>query len=321
MSESTKQNDLPTRCVTIDVEEYYHIESAYDAIPKAKWHDWPSRVQRNVDLLLALLGDRQQRATFFVLGDVAKRTPQAVRAIAEAGHEIASHGSLHDRLHRLNPQSFRDDLSASRQTLEDVAGQAVVGYRAPTFSIVPETAWAIDVLLELGFEYDSSVFPVKHALYGVPAAPDRPYWIAGGGSGGRLLEMPPLTWSPTGPLAALARSRGGKLPVAGGGYFRLLPLWLMKQGLRQAAAQRRPAVLYFHPWEFDPGTPRMPLGWKGRLRTYTGLKSAARNLATILDQPARWVAMADLLEGARQSADAQPTFRLDEAGGERATAA
>jgi polysaccharide deacetylase family protein (PEP-CTERM system associated) len=281
--------------VSIDVEEYFHIEAAHGRIARDQWDHWPSRVERNVDLLLELFARVNQRGTFFILGHCAQRHAAMVRRIAEAGHEVASHGSMHDRLHRLTPATFRNDLIASKNLLEDQTGRRVIGYRAPTFSIVPQTAWAIDVLAEAGLEYDASIFPVRHPWYGVPTAPDRPF-IVQGPQGGRILEVPPLTWSPGGLLKPLAKSRGGKLPVAGGGYFRLLPLWFMKRGLRQAQEQGRPAILYFHPWEFDPDMPRMPLSFTGRLRTYTGLKSALKNLEAIMSMPGNWGTIAGSLE-------------------------
>jgi len=305
---STSHNS-PFRCVSIDVEEYFQIEAAHGCIARDQWNDWPSRVERNTDLLLDLFHRQNQQGTFFVLGHIAKHHPQLIKRIADAGHEIASHGTNHDRLHRLDPDSFRQDLLESKHLLEDLTGGSVVGYRAPTFSVVPQTAWAIDVLAEAGFQYDASVFPVKHQWYGVPGAPDRPFLIQGP-DGGRLLEVPPLTWSPGGVLKPIAASRGGKLPVAGGGYFRLLPLWFMKRGLRQAAQQGRPAILYFHPWEFDPDMPRMPLSFTGRLRTYTGLKSALSNLESIMATPGRWRPIAQGLDEFRTQAESTAVFDL-----------
>jgi len=299
----------PLRCVSIDVEEYFHIEAAHGRITRDQWDQWPSRVEQNVDLLLELFDRCQQRGTFFILGHVVQRHGAMVRRIADAGHEIASHGTMHDRLHRLDADSFREDLLTSKKLLEDATGKGVIGYRAPTFSIVPETAWAIDVLSECGFEYDASIFPVKHQWYGVPDAPDRPF-IVRGPQGAELLEVPPLTWSPGGLLKPLARSRGGKLPVAGGGYFRLLPLWFMKRGLAQADALGRPSILYFHPWEFDPQMPRMPLSFTGKLRTYTGLKSALKNLETIMRTPGRWGAIADSLSELKAMSQELPVYSL-----------
>lgn len=303
-------DNSPLQSVTIDVEEYFHIEAAYGRIPRDQWDDWPSRVERNVDLLLSLFHRLNQRGTFFILGHAAQRHAAMVRRIADAGHEIASHGTMHDRLHRLTPDTFRDDLLTSKRLLEDQTGKAVIGYRAPTFSVVPQTAWAIDVLAECGFQYDASIFPVRHQWYGVPSAPDRPFLVQGRQGGATLLEVPPLTWSPGGLLKPLARSRGGKLPVAGGGYFRLLPLWFMKRGLAQAHEQGRPAILYFHPWEFDPDMPRMPLSFTGKLRTYTGLRSALRNLETIMQRGGRWGAIADALPELRREAEGWPVFAL-----------
>ncbi len=288
----------PLRCVSIDVEDYFHIESAYRVVGPSRWGDWPPRVVANVERLLGLFEKHQQKGTFFILGHVAREHPRVPRIIAAAGHEIASHGSNHDRLHRLNPARFREDLLASKKLLEDLTGKPVLGYRAPTFSVTRQTAWALDVLAESGFAYDASIFPVRHPLYGVPDAPDRPF-IATGPGGASLLEIPPLTWS-------LTASK--KLPVAGGGYFRLLPLWFMRRGLRQAAAQGRPAILYFHPWEFDPDQPRMPLSFTGRLRTYTGLKSALANLDRIMAMPGRTGPIADHLDEFR--ALAQTNLKL-----------
>ncbi len=299
-------NAAPLRCVSIDVEEYFHIEAARGTVPRSQWDHWPSRVEANVERLLSLLDRHRLSGTFFVLGDVAQRHRQLARRIADAGHEVASHGTGHDRLHRLNPDSFRDDLLTCKHLLEDQLGRAVLGYRAPTFSLVPQTAWAIDVLAKAGFTYDASIFPVRHPWYGVPAAPDRPFMVQGYPDGPRLLEIPPLTW-----MLPAVPFRSRKLAVAGGGYFRLLPLGLMRRGLAQAAVQHRPAVLYFHPWEFDPDMPRMPLVGLNRLRTYIGLRSAARRLEQIIGQPARWLTMARLAHELIQTPSALPSFHLN----------
>lgn len=290
----------PLRCLSIDVEEYFHIEAAYKTILRSDWDRWPSRVEASVDLLLTLFNRHNRLGTFFILGYVAQKYPAMVKRIAEQGHEIASHGTGHDRLHRLTAETFKIDLRQSKHLLEDLTGQQVIGYRAPTFSVMPETSWAIDVLLEEGFTYDGSVFPVRHHWYGVPAAPDKPFMIQGQTGGQKLLEIPPLTYA--------MGSR--KLPVAGGGYFRLLPLWFMKSGLKQSAAQNRPAVLYFHPWEFDPEIPDMKLPWTGTLRTYTGLSTAAKKLESIMREPAHWTTMATAAELWREDAMKRPTFTL-----------
>jgi polysaccharide deacetylase family protein (PEP-CTERM system associated) len=291
------------RCVSIDVEEYFQIEAARGAVGRGRWGDWPSRVERNMDLLLDLFDRTGCRATFFFLGCVAEKHPDLARRCADMGHEVASHGSMHDRLHRLTPETMRKDVLGSKRLLEDQTGRAVVGYRAPTWSLTRETSWAVDVLGEAGFKYDASVFPVRHPMYGVADAPDWPCYLegsAGGDGGAGLLEVPPLTW----------RVMGKKLAVAGGGYFRLLPLSLMKRGLAQAALEGRPAVLYFHPWEFDPGMPRMPLGLAGRVRTYTGLKNAAGKLEEIIRGYAGWRPIGDCLGELGAMAKKTGVFRL-----------
>ncbi len=298
----TDTPNLPLRCLSIDVEDYYQIESAYHVIPKSDWDHWPARVERNTDLLLELFARHGRKGTFFVLGSMARKHPTLVRRIVAGGHEIASHGTMHDRLHRLNAESFREDLHASKVILEDQAQQPVIGYRAPTFSVTPQTAWAIDVLHREGFQYDASIFPVHHPLYGIPGAPDQPFYVRGHAQGATLLEVPALTW----------KVGKKKLAVAGGGYFRLLPLWFMQRGLQQAAQQHRPAVLYFHPWEFDADLPRMPLKFTGRLRTYTGLKRAAHRLEKIMQQPARWCALREVLDELHTMAKRVPTWTLKE---------
>jgi polysaccharide deacetylase family protein (PEP-CTERM system associated) len=302
-SPSDRSDTTAIRCVSIDVEEYFQIEAAHGTIGQARWVDWPSRVQRNMDLLLELFDKTNCKATFFFLGFVAEKHPDLARRCVDLGHEVASHGSMHDRLHRMTPESMRQDVLNSKHRLEDQTGQAVLGYRAPTWSITRETRWAVDVLAEAGFKYDASVFPVKHPNYGVSDAPDRPYYLQGSNGGVKLLELPPLTW----------RVMDRNLAVAGGGYFRLLPLSLMKRGLAQAAAQGRPAILYFHPWEFDPGMPRLPLGLTGKVRTYTGLKSAAKKLEQIIrgyDVAGGWQPIREHMDRMSGIADSTGAFTL-----------
>jgi len=292
----------PWRCLSIDVEEYFQVEAAQSAgIGREQWDHWPSRVERNVDLLLTLFNRHKRKGTFFILGCIARTHPGLVRRIAAAGHEIAAHGMWHERLHRLTPDTLRRELTDCKKLLEDQGQTPVQGFRAPTFSIVPTTAWAIDVLLEAGYQYDSSIFQVRHPSYGVPLAPDHPYLVRQSAQSPTLLEIPPLSW----------RVLGRNIPVAGGGYFRLLPLWFMRRGLRQAARQGRPAVLYFHPWEFDPEMPRLPLSRTGRLRTYTNLHKAQPRLEAIMAQHARWTPIADMLAEVRNAATQRPVFTLN----------
>lgn len=290
----------PLRCLSIDVEEYFQIEAARGVVARDRWYQWPTRVEACMDKLLALFDETGVRATLFILGHVAELHPQLVRRCADAGHEIASHGTWHDRLHRLNPQSFKEDVRRSRTLLEDITGRPVLGYRAPTWSITHQTAWAVDVLAELGFMYDASIFPTVHPQYGIPDAPTTPYFVRNGEYGTSLLEVPPLIW----------RTMGRNVPVAGGGYFRILPLALMKYGLEQAAEENRPAVLYFHPWEFDPDMPRLPLSITGRLRTYLGLKHSLDKLRHILTNYDGWMSIEQALPTCRAMAQQQPAFVL-----------
>jgi polysaccharide deacetylase family protein (PEP-CTERM system associated) len=288
----------PLSLVTVDVEESFHIEAARAHVSRATWDDRPSRVQASVEWLLQTLADASARATFFTLGWIARRHPRLVERIARQGHEVACHGHLHDRLHRLDPRSFADDLRLARAALRDAAGVEVRGYRAPTFSVTRATRWAVDVLIDQGFDYDSSIQPTRHPQYGVIDSPGEPYRLIDS-AGRSIAELPPLTWR-LGPL---------RLPVAGGGYFRLFPLQFMLQGVRQARAAGRPAMLYFHPWEFDPDQPRLPLPRLNRLRTYQGLRRARPRFQSLLKQ-VRSTTVSDWL--ATQSIVDWPTFSLSE---------
>jgi polysaccharide deacetylase family protein (PEP-CTERM system associated) len=268
MITTTAQPDV---LLSFDVEEHFQIEAARDTIDPGQWDNWPGRIKPNLDWLLEQLAQHQATATFFVLGWVARRQPRIVRAIADAGHELACHGYGHDRLHRLDPDRLRADLAAARAAIEDQAQQPLIGYRAPCFSLTAQTAWAVDVIAGQGFAYDSSIQPIHHPACGQADAPRRPYQLVGP-SGGRLLEVPPLTW----------RCGRLRLPVAGGGYFRLLPLVAMHRGIAQARRAGQPAPLYFHPWEFDPDQPRLPLGPRQRWRTYVGIRRTRPRLQTLL---------------------------------------
>ncbi len=255
-----------------DVEEYLHVEAAAEA--GLRPHDWthlPPRLGHSIARILRLLEEHQVRATFFVLGWTARHEVEVVKAIAEAGHEIASHGMNHQMLTRLSAHEFRQDLADSRKALEDIAGKPVVGYRAPTFSIMHKNAWALDVLAESGFVYDSSIFPIRHDRYGVPDAP-RGCHIAQGPGGGRLLEMPPVT----------RRILGSNIPVGGGGYFRLFPLGLLCGALRKMQRAGQAGMIYLHPWEFDPDQPVLPMGRLSRFRHRVGLAGTEKKLSRLL---------------------------------------
>jgi polysaccharide deacetylase family protein (PEP-CTERM system associated) len=265
----------PSVVLSFDVEEHFRIEAAsrLSIDPSLKTY-YTERLAPSTRWLLDQLDRSNIRATFFIVGLIARHNPALVRAIARAGHEVASHGWDHQRVHHFNPMSFRADLSQSKDALEQVTGQPVLGYRAPTFSVMAQTAWAVDVLAEVGLEYDSSIYPVYHDRYGVPEAPRSPFLVRGGSHA--ILELPPAT----------LRVLGLTVPMGGGGYFRLFPLFLTNWAIRQMLRDTSPpvAMLYFHPWEFDPDQVRLPLGRLSRFRTYVGLQRSQRRLSTLLSQ-------------------------------------
>ncbi len=255
---------------TVDVEEHFHVNAFDGVVSRYDWERLPSRVERNVDVLLDLLGRANALATFFTLGWVARRQPELVRRITAAGHEVASHSFWHRRVGTLSPAEFREDVRTSKAAIEDAAGQPVFGFRAPSFSIVPGTEWAFDVLLEEGYGYDSSVFPIRRPGYGYPAAPAAAHRISR--AAGALLEIPLATTT----IAGL------RLPAAGGGYLRQLPIGLIRRALREHAERRAPAMFYIHPWEIDPDQPRLAVPFLTRVRHYRGLDKALPRLEQLL---------------------------------------
>jgi polysaccharide deacetylase family protein (PEP-CTERM system associated) len=236
--------------LTFDVEEYFHAEAFAGVVRPEEWPSLESRVVAATERILDLLGESGTRATFFVLGWVAERHPGLVRAIQGQGHEVACHGYGHQMITRLSRAQFAADIERAKATLEDAAGRAVIGYRAPTFSVVRETLWSLEILAEAGFRYDSSIFPIVHDRYGIPDAPRFPHRRPTG-EGSAIAEFP---------LSTVARLKW-RFPVAGGGYFRLLPYAVTAWALRQLnRKESQPAIVYLHPWEIDPGQPRLPVG-------------------------------------------------------------
>lgn len=257
--------------MTVDVEDYFHVSAFDHVVSRADWGSFESRVTANTDRLLELYASASVRSTFFVLGWVAERFPTLVRRIAEQGHEVASHGYHHQLLYMLTPKQFREDVRAAKATIESVTGRAVLGYRAPSYSVIQSSLWAIDVLIEEGHVYDSSIFPIHHDRYGIPDSPRHPYRLHR--AAGSLLEVPGST----------VRVGGVNLPIAGGGYFRLLPYAWTKWGIERVnRREREPVVFYTHPWELDPDQPRMPVSRTTRVRHYRGLERTSGRLTRLL---------------------------------------
>lgn len=257
---------------SVDVEDYFQVAALAPAIPRDSWCQREPRVERNTECILGRLAERGVRGTFFVLGWIAERHPTLVKRIRAAGHEIASHGYSHRLIYGQSHSEFRAETDRSKRLLEDLTGTEVIGYRAASFSITRQSLWALDVLIDLGFQYDSSIFPIRHHRYGIPEATREPARICA--PSGRMLAEFPL---------ATARIGGFNLPVSGGGYFRLLPYWVTRSGLRQINRREgRPAAFYLHPWEIDPEQPRVRVGRLSSLRHYTNLRRCEARLQRLL---------------------------------------
>lgn len=260
--------------LSIDVEDYYHVEAFADRISRRDWAGFPSRVRSNTQRALRIFEEYRCRGTFFVLGWVAERDPRLVREIIEAGHEVACHSYCHRRVSTLTPAAFREDLRRAREVIENAAGVRIFGYRAPSFSIGQKNSWALEILCEEGFLYDSSIFPIRHDLYGFPGSPRFPYRLRFR-SNQTLLEIPMST----------VRVGGMTFPTGGGGYLRLLPMQYTRWAIRHIHEKdRQPFVLYFHPWELDPEQPRIAGTWKSRFRHYTGLGRMENRLRELLER-------------------------------------
>ena len=273
-----------TNALTIDVEDYFQVSAMAPYIDRADWDQRECRVERNIDRILRLLSAHDTTATFFTLGWVAERYPDMVRRIVREGHELASHGYGHQRVTDLTEAEFFEDIHRAKGLLEDIGGQPVLGYRAPSFSIGADNLWALDTLLRAGYRYSSSIYPVRHDHYGMPDAPRFAYAPREG-----LLEVPPTTM----------RLFNRNLPSSGGGYFRLLPYpvsrWMLRQVNRRDAQS---AIFYFHPWEIDADQPRVPgINLKTRFRHYVNIGRTEQRLARLL-QDFRWGRMDQIFLGA-----------------------
>jgi polysaccharide deacetylase family protein (PEP-CTERM system associated) len=250
----------PTSFASVDVEDYFQVEAFARSIDRSSWDSYSCRVESNTQRLLDLFDECGVTGTYFVLGWVAERYPHLVREIAARGHELACHSYWHRPIYRLTPAEFREDTQRAKDVIEEASGTSVCGYRAPSFSITDRSLWAFDLLAELGFSYDSSVFPVSHDVYGMPDAPRRPFVV--NTPSGPVVEYP---------MATFRLAGGRNLPVGGGGYLRIFPYWYTDLGMRRAWRDGVSVVTYIHPWEVDPGQPRVTAPLKSRLRHYTNL--------------------------------------------------
>lgn len=262
--------------LTIDVEDYFHVSAFEKHIRRGQWKTLPQRALSSTNRVLDILDYWGLRGTFFVLGWIAGRHPSLIRRIASSGHEVACHGYSHQRITTMAPTAFKRDVTRARALLQDISGQPVAGYRAPSYTITAQTEWALDVLIESGFSYDSSIFPIRHDLYGMPGAKRFPHRISR--ESGSIMEFPPTT------LAVGIAGKKVNLPVAGGGYLRLLPVRWISAVFSKLNREGHPCMLYFHPWEIDPEQPRIRAALKSRLRHYLNLETTEAKLRHLFTQ-------------------------------------
>ena len=265
----------PANLLTIDVEDYFHATGLGGTLTRDRWDELPGRVEYSTRRLLRVLDRHDARATFFFLGWVAHRYPGLVREVQSLGHEIASHGWDHELVYRMTPTQFEQDVLRAKHTLEDLTGDPVLGYRAPSFSIVKESWWALGVLARNGYRYDSSVYPIRRERYGVPDAPREVHLVLEPNQEHEgLIEVPP-------PVVRLFRRN---IPVAGGGYFRAFPMWFTEWAIRRTnEVEQRPMVVYLHPWELDPDQPTMAATPANQLRHRIGLRHTEARLERLLE--------------------------------------
>ena len=278
---TSRFGDDPVNAMTVDVEDYFQVSAFDPYISRADWDSYDTRVEKNVEKILGMFDDAGIVGTFFILGWIAAKHPDMVRRIADAGHEIASHGWFHHRVSGQKPEEFYTDILNTRLLLEDISGEAVKGYRAPSYSVVESTPWAHDVLSEAGYAYSSSIMPIKHDHYGIPHAPRFEFIV----NPSNILEVPITT----------VNIRNKNYPCGGGGWFRLYPYELTRMALKYVnQKERRSCVFYFHPWEVDPDQPRIKgLDAKTRFRHYVGLKRCEAKLRA-LSRDFKWGRMDEI---------------------------
>lgn len=271
--------------LTIDVEDYFQVAALAPWAPYSEWDKFPLRVERNTNRILELLEQQHIRATFFVLGWVAERCPNLVKSIVSQGHELASHGYSHQLVYKQSPTQFKEETHRSKHLLEDISGVAIQGYRAASYSITNQSLWALDILSEVGFIYDSSIFPVRHDRYGIPGAEEVPHRLKTP-QGHMITEFP------------ISTLRLGKyrLPIAGGGYFRLFPYWFSRWAFNRInRKQNQSFIFYLHPWELDPDQPKLPATGLSKFRHYNNLDRCEQRFSDLI-QTFNFVSVADVLQ-------------------------
>lgn len=288
------QPNMPVNYLTIDVEDYFQVSAFESVAPPDKWDTYEPRVSKNTTKILDILDVHSVKATFFVVGWIAERNSDLVKKIAARGHEIGCHSYLHRKIYDVGPERFKKDTKRAKHILEDIIGKPVLGYRAPTYSITKKSLWALEILHELGFRYDSSIFPIHHDMYGIPDAPRFPFLWQLNGSEPRIIENTGDRGQPSAPSPKLttlmeypittARILGQKIPIAGGGYFRLFPYWLTKTVLKNINNRdRQPFIFYLHPWEIDPDQPRFGhASMLSRFRHYNNLHKTIERFNRLL---------------------------------------
>lgn len=271
--------------LTVDVEEYFQVTAFNGGSPCHAWDGRESRVVPSTEKVLSLLSWYETKATFFIVGWVAERHPALVRAIRDQGHEIACHSYAHREICEQTPDKFREDVRRAKNVLEGITGERVRGYRAPTFSVTDRTLWSLDILIEEGFEYDSSIFPIRHDRYGIPDAKRFPNIISRG-NGNHIWEFPMST----------VRTMGTNFPFSGGGYLRLLPANIVSRAIDKVNRQGHPAIVYVHPWEFDPGQPRIRSSFVTKFRHYHNLSQMSRKFECLLSRH-KFTTVSQVLDG------------------------
>ena len=297
MAVSFRASSRPlVNAMSVDVEDYFQVSAFERVVRRGTWGEFESRVCANTDRLLALFEETGVRATFFILGWVGARFPALVRRIAESRHEIASHGYAHRLVYDLLPEEFRDDVRRAKALLEDISGVAIQGYRAPSYSVTNQSMWALDVLIEEGYTYDASIFPIHHDRYGIPDAPRHVHVLRR--SAGSIVEAP----------ASTVRLGRVNLPIAGGGYFRLLPYRWTEWGIeRLNRVERTPAIFYIHPWEIDMNQPRIAAGPLARFRHYRNLGKTEARLRRML-RDFRFSTVANVVQSVRLQTSGSSLF-------------